>query len=78
MEYKLYHSTHSTSPKSSLDGKMAELERVNVELVMENAEFRRSRAEIDYSQVGLHSFLDQNEKSQPPHERMTKLEAKNG
>ena len=53
---------------------MAQLERVHVELVMECAEFSRSMAEINYSQVGLPRFLDQNEKSQPPHERMTKLE----
>ena len=39
------------------------------------AEFSRSRAEIDYSQVGLPRFLDQNEISQPLNGRMTKLEA---
>ena len=60
--------------RSSLEEKMAQLERVHVELVLENAEFRRSRAEMDYSQVGLPRFLDQKEKSQPPQERMTKLE----
>ena len=38
--------------RSSLDEKMAELERLHAELVLENAEFRRSRAEMDYSQVG--------------------------
>ena len=54
---------------------MAQLERVHAELVMENAEFRRSRAEIDYSQVGLPRFLDQKENNQPPNGRMTKLEA---
>ena len=32
-------------------------------------------AEMDHSQVGLPRFLDPNEISQPPHERMTKLEA---
>ena len=31
---------------------------------------------MDYSQVGLNSFCDQNEKSQPPQESMTKLGAK--
>ena len=31
---------------------------------------------MDDSQVGLHSFCDQNVKSQPPQERMTKLGAK--
>ena len=30
---------------------------------------------MDHSQVGLPRFLDPNEISQPPHERMTKLEA---
>ena len=55
---------------------MVELERVHAKLVMENAKFRRSRTEMDYSQVGSPSFLDQNEKSQPQLERMTKLEAK--
>ena len=54
---------------------MVELERVHVELVMENAEFRRSRAKMNYSQVWLPRFLDQNEISQPLHGRMTKLEA---
>ena len=43
---------------------------------MAQVEFSRSRAKMDYSQVGLHSFCDQNEKSQPPQERMTKLGAK--
>ena len=61
--------------RSSLDEKMVELERLHAELVLENAEFRRSRAEMDYSQVGLSRFLDQNEISQPPNGRMTKLEA---
>ena len=54
---------------------MAELERVHAELVMENAEFRRSRVEMNYSQVGLPRFLDQNETGQPPNGRTTKLEA---
>ena len=43
---------------------------------MAQVEFSRSRAEMDNSQVGLHSFCDQNVKSQPPQERMTKLGAK--
>ena len=30
---------------------------------------------MDYSQVGLPGFLYQKEKSQPPHEKMTRLEA---
>ena len=54
---------------------MDELEKVHVELVMENAKRSRSRIEMDYSQVGLPRFLDQNKISQPSHERMTKLEA---
>ena len=54
---------------------MAELERAHAKLVMENAEFRKVRDEMDYSQVGLRRFLDQNEISQPPNGRMTKLEA---
>ena len=54
---------------------MAQFERVNAELFMDNAEFRSSRAEIDYSQVRLPRFLDQNEKSQSPRDRMTNLEA---
>ena len=61
--------------RSSLEEKMVQLERVHAKLVMERAEFSRSMAEINYSQVGLPRFLDQNEKSQPPHKRMTKLEA---
>ena len=42
---------------------------------MENAKCSRSRAVMDYSQVGLLRFFDPNEISQPPRERMTKLEA---
>ena len=61
--------------RSSLEETIAELEKVHDELVMKNAEFRRSRAKMDYYQVGLPRFLDQKEKSQPPQERMTKLEA---
>ena len=61
--------------RSSLEEKIAQLERVHAELVIENVEFRRSRAEMDYSQVGLPRFLDQNEISQPLNGRMTKLEA---
>ena len=41
-------------------------------MAMAQAEFSRSRAEMDYSQVGLPRFLNQNEKSQPPYERMTR------
>ena len=61
--------------RSSLEEKIVELERFHAELVMENAEFRRSRAEMDCSQVGLPMFYDQKEMSQPPNGRMTQLEA---
>ena len=54
---------------------MAQLERSQAKMAMAQAEFSRSRAEIDYSQVGLPRFLDQNEISQPPNGRMIKLEA---
>ena len=52
---------------------MAELARMHAELVMKNVERSRARAEMDYSQVGLPMFLDQNEESQLPQERMTKF-----
>ena len=74
-------NTNYTTPhtpqvqRSSLGEKMAELARMHVELVMKNAERSRPRAEIDYSQVRLPMFLNHNEESQPPHERMTKFEA---
>ena len=42
---------------------------------MKNVERSRPRVETDNSQVGLPKFLDQNEESQPPQERMTKFEA---
>ena len=54
---------------------MAELARMHAELVMKCVERSRPRAEMDYCQVGLPTFLDQNEESQPPQERMTKFEA---
>ena len=44
------------------------------ELRRAQAKFSRSMAEMDHSQVGLPRFLNSNEISQPPHERMTKLE----
>ena len=53
---------------------MAQLERDLSELVMTYAEFSRSMTKMDYSQVGLPRFLDQNEISHPPNRRMTKLE----
>ena len=54
--------------RSSLEETIAQLERGQ-------AEFSSLRAEMDYSQVGLPRFLDQNEISQPPNGRITKLEA---
>ena len=42
---------------------------------MAQPEFSRSMAKMDHSQVGLPRFLDLNEISQPPQEKMTKLEA---
>ena len=53
---------------------MDELKRNQVESTMAQSEFSRSMAEMDHSQVGLPRFLDPNEISQSPHERMTKLE----
>ena len=44
-------------------------------MAMTYTEFSRSWPKMDYSQVGLPKFLDQNEKIQPPHERMKRLEA---
>ena len=54
---------------------MDELRRTQVESTMAQPEFSRSIAGIDHSQVWLPRLLDTNEISQPPHERMTKLEA---
>ena len=42
---------------------------------MPQPEFSRSMDEMDYSQVGLPQVFYPNEISQPPYERMTKLEA---
>ena len=53
---------------------MDELIRAQTAFTMEQSEFSRSMAEMDYSQVGLPPFFYPNEISQPPHERMTKLE----
>ena len=61
--------------RSSLEEAMDELRRAQAESTMAQPEFSRSMAEMDHSQVGLPRFLDPNEISQPPHERMTKLEA---
>ena len=54
---------------------MDELRRTQAESTMAQPEFSRSMAEMDHSQVGLPRLLDTNEISQPPHERMIKLEA---
>ena len=54
---------------------MDELRRAQAESTMTQPEFSRSMVEMDHSQVGLPRFLDPNEISQPPLERMTKLEA---
>ena len=53
---------------------MDELRRDQVESTMAQPEFSRSMVEMNHSQVGLPRFLKPNEISQPPHERMTKLE----
>ena len=44
--------------RTSLDEQMAELARMHEELVMKNVERSRPRVEMDYSQVGLPTFLD--------------------
>ena len=49
--------------RSDLDKKLAELSRMHAELAVKNAKRSRPRAEMDYSQVGLPTFLDQNEES---------------
>ena len=54
---------------------MDELRRTEAAFTMEQLEFSRSMDEMDYSQVGLPHFFNPNEISQPPYERMTKLEA---
>ena len=53
---------------------MDELRRTQTESTMAQPEFSRSMVEMDHSQVGLPWFLDQNEISKPPYDRMTKLE----
>ena len=60
--------------RSSLEEAMDELRRTQAESTMAQPEFSRSMAEMYHSQVGLPMFLNPNEISQPPHERMTKLE----
>ena len=54
---------------------MDELRGTQVESTMAQPKFSRSIAKMDNSRVGLPRFLDPNEVSQPPQERMTKLEA---
>ena len=54
---------------------MDELRRTQTAFTMAQPEFLRSMDEMDYSQIGLPQFFYLNEISQPPHERMTKLEA---
>ena len=61
--------------RSSLEESMDELRRTQTVFTMAQPEFSRSMAEMDYSQVGLPQVFYPNEISQPPHERMTKLEA---
>ena len=61
--------------KLNLEEAMDELKRAQAESTMAQPEFSRSMVEMDQSQVGLPTFLDLNEISQPPQERMTKLEA---
>ena len=61
--------------RSSLEEAMDELRKTQTAFTMAQPEFSRSMTEMDYSQVGLPQFFYPNEISQPPHERMTKLEA---
>ena len=61
--------------RSSLEEAMDEFRRTQAKSTMAQPEFSRSMDEMDHSQVGLPRLLDPNEISQPPQERMTKLEA---
>ena len=61
--------------RSSLEEAMDELRRTQAAFTMAQPEFSRSMDEIDCSQVELPQFFNPNQISQPPHERMTKLEA---
>ena len=61
--------------RSSLEEAMDELRRAQAESTMTQPKFSRSMVEMDHSQVGLPRFLDLDEISQPPQERMTTLEA---
>ena len=71
-----YNTLHTPQvQRSSLEEKIAQLERGQDELARAQAKFSRPRVEMDYSLVGLPRFFYQNEISQPPNGRMTKLEA---
>ena len=61
--------------RSSLEEAMDEFIRTQAKSTMAQPEFSRSMAKMDHSKVGLPRFLNPNEISQPPQERMTKLEA---
>ena len=54
---------------------MAELRRGQANLAMVQVENERSMADLDYVENGLPRFHTHNEKSQPPQEKMTNLEA---
>ena len=60
--------------RSSLEEAMDELKRTHVESTMARAEFSRSMADMDYSQVGLSRLCVQNELNQPPQEEVSSLE----
>ena len=71
-----YTITHTPQvQRSSLEEAMDELRRAQAESTMTQPEFSRSMVEMDHSQVRLPRFLDLDEISQPPQERMTTLEA---
>ena len=53
---------------------MDELRRTQTAFTMAQPEFSRSMAGMDNSKVGLPQFFYPTEISQPPHERMTKLD----
>ena len=53
---------------------MDELRRTQAESTMEQAEFSRSMADMDYSQVGLSRLCVQHEMNQPPQEEVSSLE----
>ena len=70
-----WDTSHNTlqSPqvqRSSLEEAMDELRRTQAESTMAQAEFSRSMANMDYSQVGLSRLCVQNEMNQPPQEEV--------